>query len=93
LPWIRGGFRRSSSGSFGLEQYEAVFRDNAIDDTVPLRLTADDVGIVGHRRKLLDTIGYRRSGDRANPASGMYHSLEDLACEVKGLSARNARTR
>src|SRR5262249_54067844 len=47
--------------SLGLEHYEAAFRDNAIDETVLLSLTAEDlkdlgVGIVGHRRKLLDAI-------------------------------------
>ena len=45
----------------GLEQYEAAFRENEIDDTVLPSLTAEDlkdlgVGIVGHRRKLLDAI-------------------------------------
>jgi hypothetical protein len=43
-----GGWLRS----LGLEQYEAAFRDNAIDDKVPPHLTAEDlkdwgVGIVG----------------------------------------------
>src|SRR6516162_4982983 len=47
--------------SLGLEQYEAAFRENAIDDTVLPNLTAEDlkdlgVGIVGHRRKLLMAI-------------------------------------
>jgi len=45
----------------GLKQYQAAFRQNKIDDTVLLRLTAEDlkdlgVGFVGHRRKLLDAI-------------------------------------
>jgi hypothetical protein len=43
-----GGWLRS----LGLEQYEAAFRDNAIDDKVLPHLTAEDlkdwgVGIVG----------------------------------------------
>src|SRR6476620_11864972 len=47
--------------SLGLEQYEEAFRENAIDDTVLPRLTAEDlkdlgVRVVGHRRKLLDAI-------------------------------------
>jgi hypothetical protein len=46
-----GGWLRS----LGLEQYEAAFRQNAIDDAVLPNLTAEDlkdlsVGIVGHRR-------------------------------------------
>ena len=52
-----GGWLRS----LGLERYEAAFRENEIDDTVLPSLTAEDlkdlgVGIVGHRRKLLDAI-------------------------------------
>jgi class 3 adenylate cyclase/tetratricopeptide (TPR) repeat protein len=52
-----GGWLRS----LGLEQYEASFRENKIDDTVLPSLTAEDlkdlgVGFVGHRRKLLDAI-------------------------------------
>ena len=48
-------------GNLGLGQYEAAFRENAIDGDVLLRLTVDDlkdlgVTIVGHRRKLLDAI-------------------------------------
>ena len=44
-----------------LEQYEAAFRENKIDDTVLPSLTAEDlkdlgVGFVGDRRKLLDAI-------------------------------------
>src|SRR5438876_10598260 len=57
-----GGWLRS----LGLGQYEAAFRDNAIDDTVLPNLTAEDlkdlgVGIVGHRRKLLDAIAALRA--------------------------------
>ena len=54
------GYRRLA-GSLGLEQYEPVFRENAIDGAVLPRLTRDDlndIGVtqVGHRRKLLDAI-------------------------------------
>jgi class 3 adenylate cyclase len=50
----------------GLEQYEAAFRENKIDDTVLPRLTAEDlkdlgVEFVGHRRKLLDAIAVLRA--------------------------------
>src|SRR5436190_18685033 len=52
--------------SVGLEQYEATFRENKIDDTVLRSLTAEDlkdlgVGFVGHRRKLLDAIANLRA--------------------------------
>jgi class 3 adenylate cyclase/predicted ATPase len=50
----------------GLEQYEASFRENKIDDTVLPRLTAEDlkdlgVGFVGHRRRLLDAVAALRA--------------------------------
>ena len=57
-----GGWLRK----LGLEQYEAAFRENEIDDTVLPNLTAEDlkdlgIGIVGHRRKLLDAIAALRA--------------------------------
>ncbi|MCG7403967.1 MULTISPECIES: adenylate/guanylate cyclase domain-containing protein [Caballeronia] len=47
--------------SLGMERYEPVFRENAIDADVLRNLTADDlkelgVAPVGHRRKLLDAL-------------------------------------
>src|SRR6476660_6095598 len=56
----------------GLEQYEASFRENKIDDTVLPRLTAEDlkdlgVGFVGHRRMLLDAIAALRAAAGAPP--------------------------
>jgi class 3 adenylate cyclase/tetratricopeptide (TPR) repeat protein len=59
--WLRG---------LGLEQYEAAFRENAIDEMVLPNLTAEDlkelgVGLVGHRRKLLDAIGALRADANA----------------------------
>ena len=52
-----GGWLRE----LGLGQYEAAFRDNAVDDAILPKLTADDlkeIGVVavGHRRRLLDAI-------------------------------------
>src|SRR5437660_12085261 len=63
-----GGWLRS----LGLGQYEAAFRENAIDETILPRLTAEDlkdlgVGIVGHRRKLLDAIAVLRANAEAAP--------------------------
>src|SRR5262245_15374679 len=57
-----GGWLRS----LGLGQYEAAFSENAIDETVLPNLTAEDlkdlgVGIIGHRRKLLDAIAALRA--------------------------------
>jgi class 3 adenylate cyclase len=52
--------------SLGLGKYEAVFRDNDIDETVLPNLTAEDlmelgVASLGHRRKLLDAIAALRN--------------------------------
>jgi class 3 adenylate cyclase/predicted ATPase len=56
-----GGWLRK----LGLEEYEAAFRENKIDDTILPSLTTEDlkelgVGSVGHRRKLLDAIAALR---------------------------------
>jgi class 3 adenylate cyclase len=63
--WLRG---------LGLEQYEAAFRENAIDAAVLPSLTAEDlkdlgVGLVGHRRKLLDAIAALRAAATDKPAA------------------------
>ena len=60
--------------SLGLEQYEAAFRENAIDNAVLPNLTAEDlkdlgVGLVGHRRKLLDAIAALRTDASAEATS------------------------
>ena len=51
--------------SLGLGKYEAVFRENEIDETVLPNLTGEDlkhlgVSIVGHRRKILNAIAAQR---------------------------------
>jgi hypothetical protein len=48
-------------GALGLEQYEAAFRENAIDGVVLASLTGDDlremgVAAIGHRRRLMNAI-------------------------------------
>ena len=58
--------------SLGLERYEAAFRENEIDDSVLPNLTAEDlkdlgVGVVGHRRKLLDAIASLRTEASVKP--------------------------
>ena len=67
--------------SLGLEQYEAAFRENNIDDTILPSLTKEDlkelgVGSVGHRRKLLDAIAALRA-EACEPAP-----LSDVPLEV-----------
>jgi class 3 adenylate cyclase/predicted ATPase len=65
----------------GLGQYEAAFRDNAIDEKVLPRLTAEDlkdlgVGLVGHRRTLLDAIAALRGDANAEepPSEALPHA-------------------
>jgi hypothetical protein len=53
----------------GLGQYDAIFRENAINEKVLPNLTAEDlkdmgIGIVGHRRLLLDAIAVLRTQKR-----------------------------
>src|SRR6516165_4162194 len=60
--------------SLGLEEYEATFRDNKIDERVVPNLTAEDlkeigVGPVGHRRLLLEAIAALRSDARVQTSS------------------------
>src|SRR5215469_7881942 len=60
--------------SLGLGKYEAVFRENEIDETVLPSLTAEDlkelgVSALGHRRKLLDAIAALRASSRSTWAT------------------------
>src|SRR5581483_2097237 len=98
-----GGWLRS----LGLEQYEAAFRDNDIDDTVLSSLTAEDLkdlGIrtVGHRRKLLDAIALLRTDQIAKapppeaPASRVHDTAERrqvtvMFSDLVGSTALSAR--
>ncbi len=55
----------------GLEQYEAAFRENEINEQVLPRLTQEDlkeigVGPVGHRRMLLEAIAALRADTVGN---------------------------
>jgi class 3 adenylate cyclase/predicted ATPase len=61
--------------SLGLGKYEAVFRENEIDETVLPNLTAEDlrelgVTALGHRRKLLDAIAALRNENGADGPPG-----------------------
>jgi class 3 adenylate cyclase len=83
VVWLRG---------LGLGKYEAAFRENEIDEAVLPNLTAEDlkdlgVGIVGHRRKLLEAIAALRadttrrapSADAASPSAAPSVPAEDRA--------------
>jgi class 3 adenylate cyclase len=58
----------------GLDQYEAAFRRNEIDEAILPKLTAEDlkdlgVSIVGHRRKFLEAIAALRTDEGGKPSS------------------------
>ncbi len=60
--------------SLGLEEYEAAFRDNKINERVLPNLTQEDlkeigVGPVGHRRILLEAIASLRADASGKPPS------------------------
>ena len=101
-----GGWLRS----LGLEQYEAAFRENAIDDMVLPSLTAEDlkdlgVGLVGHRRKLLDAIAALRAEasaktppydavatvDRSATDTAERRQVTVMFCDLVGSTALSAR--
>src|ERR1700756_287062 len=93
--------------SLGLERYEAAFRENEIDESVLPSLTAEDlkdlgVGIVGHRRKLLDAIAALRAAkvppSDAVPAidgtakdTAERRQLTVMFCDLVGSTALSAR--
>ena len=77
--------------SLGLGKYEAVFRENEIDETVLLDLTAEDlkelgVSALGHRRKLLAAIAAMR-----DDASGKSPSVDTAATSSAAPSAVRSR--
>ena len=63
-----GGWLRS----LGLEQYEAIFRENAIDETVLPDLTDQDLEklgvLLGHRRRLLRAIANLQNTEKGAAA-------------------------
>ncbi len=82
-----GGWLRS----LDLERYEAAFRENEIDDKLLPSLSAEDlkdlgVGLVGHRRKLLDAIAALGADAKAKASPVDAHSTTDT-------SARDAAER
>src|SRR5204862_1507870 len=77
---VRGWLRR-----VGLQQYEAAFRDNEIDDAVLPNLTAEDlkdlgVSLVGHRRKMLGAIAILRPEASAPPPLSDVPPPTEKAC-------------
>ena len=92
----------------GLQQYEQVFRENAIDDAVLPELTADDlkdlgVSLVGHRRKLFAAIAALRSesgselreeaGDVTNTSIAERRHLTIMFSDLVGSTGLSTRSR
>ena len=87
--------------SLGLERYAAAFRENEIDEAILPRLTAEDlkelgVGIVGHRRKLLEAIAALRADADApaapsGPATAERRQVTVMFCDLVGSTALSAR--
>jgi class 3 adenylate cyclase/predicted ATPase len=91
----------------GLEQYEPAFRANEIDERVLPSLTAEDlkdlgVGLVGHRRRLLDAISALGaiSADAASTGASLEvpaqaeaerRQLTVMFCDLVGSTALSAR--
>ena len=97
-----GGWLRS----LGLEQYEAAFRENAIDNTVLLDLTEDhlrEIGIpLGARLKLLKAIAALGARADTSPSAGVAPSgppidvaerrqVTVMFCDLVGSTALSAR--
>jgi class 3 adenylate cyclase/predicted ATPase len=92
--WLRG---------LGLAQYEAAFRDNAIDASVLSSLTVEDlrdlgVTLIGHRRKLLNAIA-ALAVERAVPEKSIggavsapeRRQLTVMFCDLVGSTALSTR--
>src|SRR5437660_11150108 len=86
----------------GLGQYEPAFRTNEIDARLLPNLTADDlkdlgVGLVGHRRRLLDAIGALRAEPVAPPPAENVgvaperRQLTVMFCDLVGSTPLSAR--
>jgi class 3 adenylate cyclase/predicted ATPase len=75
----------------GMQQYEAAFRDNAVDATILPELTAEDlrdlgVNLVGHRRKLLAAITALRNEGRPKPAAERTEVIGTVTAERRQLT-------
>ena len=84
--------------ALGLGQYEAAFRDNAIDGAVLPKLTLDDlkeigVAAVGHRRKMMSAIEALNAPFAAPVAADAAErrQLTVMFCDLIGSTALSAR--
>ena len=83
--------------SLGLGKYEAVFRENDIDETVLPSLTAEDlkelgVTALGHRLKLLDAIAALRKDEGAKAPSSDAAATSSALMSPEGRAERRQVT-
>jgi class 3 adenylate cyclase len=87
--------------SLGLGQYEAAFRDNAVDAEVLFELSDGDLAqigvLLGHRKRLRKAIGELASADEIAPTSLAPSTtaercpLTAMFCDLVGSTALSAR--
>jgi len=84
--------------ALGLGQYEAAFRDNAVDGAVLPKLTLDDlkdlgVAAVGHRRKMMSAIEALNAppAAAAKADAAERRQLTVMFCDLVGSTALSAR--
>jgi hypothetical protein len=93
LGWLR---------NLGLEQCEAIFRDNDIDAALLSSLTNEDLKEIGvasfcHRRKLLEAIALPRGGEARTEAIVAGHEAERrqltlMFCDLVGSTTLASRS-
>ena len=84
--------------SLGLEEYEAAFRDNKINERVLPNLTQEDlkeigVGPVGHRRILLDAIVALRDLGSGADSTRRGSTRSTIGCSADFRARRRSRWR
>ena len=88
--------------SLGLGQYEAAFRDNAVDAEVLFELTDSDLAqlgvLLGHRKRLLKAIAELASADKIAPPTSLAPSttaerrpITVMFCDLVGSTSLAAR--
>ncbi len=80
----------------GLGQYETLFREDDIDETVLPELTVDDLkdlGVVsvGHRRKIISAIDALNAPSAALADAADRRQLTVVFCDLVGSTALSAR--
>ena len=82
--------------SLGLEQYEAVFRENAIDLSVLPDLTNQDLEklgvLLGHRRKLLRATALDAMLNKPRRCVALHRDDDEFVITFQPIASRSAAT-